>query len=93
MSKTVIPLVKCSLIMPTTVTWDCTCLTHLGRHDTSRNDPKCVIPPKVAKASTLFMFMQETLLMYVSLKVCCSIIQKYLVLEEKRAQSSYFQNF
>jgi hypothetical protein len=29
------------------------CLGHLGQWDTNRNDPICVAPPKVAKASTV----------------------------------------
>ncbi len=28
-----------------------TCLGHLGQHDINRNDPICVRPPKVTKAS------------------------------------------
>jgi hypothetical protein len=28
-----------------------TCLGHLGKHDTNRNDPKCVALPTVSKAS------------------------------------------
>jgi len=30
----------------------CTCLGHLGWGDKNRNDPICVAPPKVAKASS-----------------------------------------
>ncbi len=54
----IFPLAKVSAITPKTVTRDSdtrqsllTCLGHLGQHDINRNDPICVVPPKVAKAS------------------------------------------
>jgi hypothetical protein len=52
MIKAVFPLAKYSAIMPVTVTRDCSCLGHIGHCDTNRNDLICVVPPKVAKAST-----------------------------------------
>ena len=42
--------------MPAAATRDshyCACLDHLGGHDTNRNDPICVILPKLARASTV----------------------------------------
>jgi len=30
-----------------------TCLGHLGQHDRDRNNPICVVSPKVANASTV----------------------------------------
>ncbi len=54
------PLAKVSAIMLATATRDrdtrqslLTCLGHLGRRNINRNDPICVVPPKVAKASTV----------------------------------------
>jgi hypothetical protein len=52
MIKDVFPMAKFSAKTPATVTRDCTCLGHLGHCDTNRNDLICVVPPKVAKAST-----------------------------------------
>jgi hypothetical protein len=58
--KAVFPLAKVSTITPATVTCDSdtrqsllTCLGHLGWRDINIKNPICVVPPKVAKASTV----------------------------------------
>jgi hypothetical protein len=50
--KAVFLLAKISAVTPVTATRDCSCLGHLGRCDTNRNDPISVVLPKVAKASS-----------------------------------------
>ncbi len=40
---------------------NCTCLGHLGWCDTNRNDPICVAPSKVAKASTVVLLSPKIL--------------------------------
>jgi hypothetical protein len=51
--KAMCPLAKVSMIMPTTATLDCTSLGCLGQHDRDRTFLFYVVPPKVAKASTI----------------------------------------
>ncbi len=46
---------KLSIIMPATATRNshyCTCIDHLGQCGINRNDPFCVMLPKVARVST-----------------------------------------
>ncbi len=53
-----LPLAKFSAIMPDIITCnravmtcDCTCLGYIWQCDKNRNDPICVMPLKVAKAT------------------------------------------